>query len=312
MPRYRLTVAYDGTDFHGWQRQEPKDAPALRTVQGVLEDAVADLLGRRVDVTGASRTDSGVHAIGQIAAFTADVRVPVERLAAAVSSRLPGDVRVMHAERTSEDFDPILDARSKCYRYTIEHTSHPRNPRPLFDRNFVFATPYELDPERMQRAASEFVGTYDCVSFAQANHGRATTVRTIFDCCVRVPAPRRVEIEIASSGFLYNMVRIVAGTLLEVGRGRIEPTAIRAIAAARDRSRAGPTLPPQGLCLRWIWYGARVDGNPPESMAAPVEDATSGCVDNRRNAPEERAENGAGHGTGSGSRSEPDSERVPE
>jgi tRNA pseudouridine38-40 synthase len=274
MPRYRLTVAYDGTDFHGWQRQEPKDKPALRTVQGVLEDAVADLLGRRVDVTGASRTDSGVHAVGQVAAFTADVRVPVERLPAAISSRLPPDVRVLHAETAPDGFDPISDARSKCYRYTIEHTSHPRNPFPLFDRNFVFATPYRLDPERMQAAAGQFLGTYDCVSFAQINHGRATTVRTIFDCCVRVPAPRRVEIEISSNGFLYNMVRIVAGTLLEVGRGRIEPGAIRDIAASCDRSRAGPTLPPHGLCLRWIWYGARSEehrDNRPAGQALEFE-----------------------------------------
>jgi tRNA pseudouridine38-40 synthase len=257
MPRYRLKIAYDGTDFHGWQRQEPKDAPPLRTVQGVVEEAVAELIGVRVDVVGASRTDSGVHAIGQEAAFTADIRVPVERLAAAITARLPRDVQILHAERTCDDFNPIGDARSKCYRYTIEHTSHPHHPRPLFDRNTVFATPYLLDPTRMQQAASGFIGTYDCVSFAQIDHGRATTVRSIYDCTVRCPSPRRVEIEIAASGFLYNMVRIIAGTLLEVGRGRTEPGDIRAIADARDRRRAGPTLPPQGLCLRWIWYGTR-------------------------------------------------------
>ncbi|MFZ9880069.1 MAG: tRNA pseudouridine(38-40) synthase TruA [Phycisphaerales bacterium] len=260
MPRFRLTLAYDGTAFHGWQRQEPQDAPPLRTVQGVVEEAVRDLIGQKVDVVGASRTDSGVHAVGQVAAFTADVRVPVERLRAALNSRLPDDVRVLDAARTFDGFNPIGGARSKCYRYTIEHTSHPHNPRPLFDRNLVFATPYALDAERMQRAAAQFVGTYDCASFAQVNHGRTTTVRTVFDCCVRNPSPRRIEIEIAASGFLYNMVRIVAGTLLEVGRGRIAPEEIRAIAAACDRTKAGPTLPPQGLCLRWIWYGAAPQG----------------------------------------------------
>ncbi|MCE2881985.1 MAG: tRNA pseudouridine(38-40) synthase TruA [Planctomycetaceae bacterium] len=278
MPRFRLTLAYDGTAFHGWQRQEPQGAPPLRTVQGVVEEAVFDLIRQRVDVVGASRTDSGVHAVGQVAAFTADVRVPVERLAAALNSRLPDDVRVLDAERTFDGFNPIGGARSKCYRYTIEHTSHPHNPRPLFDSNLVFATPYVLDAERMQHAAAQFVGTYDCASFAQVNHGRTTTVRTVFDCCVREPAPRRVEIEIAASGFLYNMVRIVAGTLLEVGRGRIAPEEIRAIAAACDRTKAGPTLPPQGLCLRWIWYGApRGDSQQAESDAGasggPVEGA---------------------------------------
>jgi tRNA pseudouridine38-40 synthase len=256
MPRYRLLIAYDGTDFHGWQRQEPKDCEPLRTVQGVVETAVAELIGPRVDVVGASRTDSGVHAIGQVAAFTADVRVPIERLAAAITARLPRDVQILHAERTHDSFSPIGGARSKCYRYTIEHSSHPHHPRPLFDRNIVFATPHRLDAERMQRAAQSLVGTYDCASFAQIDHGRATTVRTVLDCTVRTPAPRRIEIEICATGFLYNMVRIIAGTLLEVGRGRIEPEAIPAIIAACDRKRAGPTLPPQGLCLRWIWYGA--------------------------------------------------------
>jgi tRNA pseudouridine38-40 synthase len=255
MPRYRLTIAYDGTDFHGWQRQEPADAPPLRTVQGVVQEAVAELIGARVDVVGASRTDSGVHAVGQVAAFTADVRVPIARLAAAITARLPRDVQVLSAEETHAEFNPIGEARSKCYRYSIEHTSHPHHPRPLFDRNLVFATPYAVDAAKMRRAASHLVGTYDCVAFAQINHGRATTVRTIYDCTVHERANRRIEIEIAGSGFLYNMVRIVAGTLLEVGRGRIEPGDIPAIIESKDRRRAGPTLPPHGLCLRWIWYG---------------------------------------------------------
>jgi len=276
MPRFRLKIAYDGTDFHGWQRQEPKDAEPLRTVQGVVEQAVAELIGQRVDVVGASRTDTGVHAIGQVAAFTADVRVPVERLANAISARLPRDVQVVEAERTHDGFNPIGDARSKCYRYTIEHTSHPHNPWPLFDRNLVFATPHTLDLDRMQRAAAALVGTYDCASFTQIDHGRTTTVRSVYDCIVRSPTPRRVEIEIAASGFLYNMVRIVAGTLFEAGRGRIEPGDVAAIRDARDRTRAGPTLPPQGLCLRWIWYGgvrmdSRTDGQTSDPRARPPE-----------------------------------------
>ena len=256
MPRYKLTIAYDGTDFHGWQRQEPAGLPPLRTVQGVVQEAVSDLLRQKVEVVGASRTDSGVHAIGQVAAFTAEVRVPLERLALAITARLPRDVQVVRAELAHDEFSPIGDARSKCYRYTIEHTSHPHHPRPLFDRNLVFATPHALDVGRMQDAARRMIGTYDCACFAQINHGRTTTVRSIFDCVARPQGSRRVEIEIAASGFLYNMVRIVAGTLLEVGRGRLEPAAIPALIASRDRRGAGPTLPPQGLCLRWIWYGA--------------------------------------------------------
>jgi tRNA pseudouridine38-40 synthase len=163
---------------------------------------------------------------------------------------------VIRAERVHDDFNPIGGARSKCYRYTIEHTSHPHHPRPLFDRNQVWATPYTLDLARMQDAARRLVGTYDCASFAQVDHGRSSTVRTVLDCVARAPSARRIEIEVAATGFLYNMVRILAGTLVEVGRGRIDAGDIPAIIEARDRTRAGPTLPPQGLCLRWIWYGA--------------------------------------------------------
>ena len=221
-----------------------------------MQEAVTDLLRQKVEVVGASRTDSGVHAIGQVAAFTADVRVPLERLAQAITARLPRDVQVVRAERVHDSFSPIGDARSKCYRYTIEHTSHPHHPRPLFDRNLVFATPHTLDLARMQEAAGHMIGTYDCASFAQIDHGRATTVRSVLDCVARSPSPRRIEIEVAASGFLYNMVRIIAGTLLEAGRGRIDPADLPRIIQARDRRGAGPTLPPQGLCLRWIWYGA--------------------------------------------------------
>ncbi len=276
MPRYKLTIAYDGTGFHGWQRQEPADAPPLRTVQGVLQEAVTEVIRQPCEVVGASRTDAGVHAIGQVAAFTADVRVPLERLAQAITARLPHDVQVVRAERVHDGFNPIGDARSKCYRYTIEHTSHPHHPRPLFDRNLVFATPYRLDVDAMQDAARRLVGTYDCAAFAQVNHGRASTVRTVLDCIARSPAERRIEIEVSATGFLYNMVRIIAGTLVEVGRGRIAPGEIAGIIESRDRVRAGPTLPPQGLCLRWIWYGAAGDrvmddrstGDPDEGDAA--------------------------------------------
>ena len=283
MPRYRLRIAYDGTAFHGWQRQEPAGREPLRTVQGEVESAVAALIGRRVPVVGASRTDTGVHAVGQVAAFTAEVRVPVERLALALSDRLPRDVQVVEAARARGAFDPIGDARSKCYRYTVEYSSHPHHPRPLFDRNFVFATPARLDPVAMGSAARRMIGTHDCASFAQVHHGRATTVRTIHDCTVRTVGERRVEIEIAASGFLYNMVRIVAGTLVEVGRGRIPPDGIDGIIAARDRRAAGPTLPPQGLCLRWIWYGApRAEGDAAPlgaGDAADTADTADACVE---------------------------------
>ncbi|MCL4210469.1 MAG: tRNA pseudouridine(38-40) synthase TruA [Phycisphaeraceae bacterium] len=273
MPRYKLTIAYDGTDFHGWQRQEPPGAPPLRTVQGVIEQAVRETVGASVEVLGASRTDAGVHAIGQVAAFSAETRIPIERLARAISSRLPDDVQVLRAEVAPDDFDPISHARRKTYRYSIAHggpwveptaASHQpsadspfaplASPPPLFDRRYLYYTYHRLDPVRMHLAARLIVGEHDFASFAQIDHGRATTIRTIFDCSVTATAPDRCHIDVTGSGFLYNMVRIIAGTLLEVGRGRIEPEHAATILAARDRRAAGPTLPPQGLCLRSIEY----------------------------------------------------------
>lgn len=267
-----LTVAYDGTDFHGWQKQEPPDAAPLRTVQGVLEETIRLVLRQPgIRVTGASRTDAGVHALGQVAAFTAETSIPTERLARALSSRLPEDVQVLRAAIAPDAFDPISHARRKTYRYSLVHGG-PRStmkepsslhaPPPLFDRRFVTYTWHRLDAEAMHDAAQHLVGEHDFASFAQISHGRTTTVRTIFDCAVLATEPSRCQIEITGSGFLYNMVRIIAGTLVEIGRGKRTPADIPAILAARDRRAAGPTLPPHGLCLRSIEYDPFPCGGP--------------------------------------------------
>jgi tRNA pseudouridine38-40 synthase len=256
MPRYRLTVAYDGTDFHGWQRQEPPDAAPLRTVQGALEDAVAAVVGARVPVLGASRTDAGVHAAGQVAAFTAETSVPADRMALAINARLPRDVRVRSAESVHASFDPISDCVSKCYRYGISHGDRGLEVASVFDRRTVWSTWHPLDPARMSLAAAALVGTHDFAAFAQVNHGRESTVRTVHGCTVTSPAEGRIVVEVAGSGFLYNMVRIIAGTLSEAGRGRIGPEDIRRALAMGDRSATGPTLPPHGLRLEWVRYGA--------------------------------------------------------
>lgn len=262
MPRFALRVAYDGTDFHGWQRQEPPEGDPLRTVQGVLDRALSDVLQGRVTCQGASRTDAGVHAEAQVAAFSAECRVPVGRLAAAINARLDEDVRVMSAWQVPEAFDPVGDALSKGYRYEIAPV-RPFTARPPFDRHMVFRTTHGLRVDRMRSAAASLVGTHDFSAFAHAQHGRESPVRTVFACEVGTLPDDRVVIDVSGDGFLYNMVRIVAGTLVEVGRGRIAPDAIPDILASRDRSRAGPTLPAQGLRLRWIHY--------PEDRAEPFE-----------------------------------------
>jgi len=255
VPRYRLKVAYDGTDFHGWQRQVRGDGTELRTVQSVLQKAVVKVVRETAPVIGASRTDSGVHAIGQVAAFSSDRVFPIENLARALTSRLPEDVQVTHAEVAADDFDPIKTARSKCYRYDFACGRPPDVWPPLFDRHVVYRTAYDLDPAPMAEAGRRFVGEHDFAGVAQKHHGRDNTTRTIYACTVTRPAPRRIRLEVVGSGFLYNMVRIIAGTLLEVGRGRFPAERVEEILATQNRRLAGQTLPPQGLCLRWIHYG---------------------------------------------------------
>lgn len=255
MPRYKLTVAYDGTEFHGWQKQrQGPDGPPLRTVQHVLEQAVRRLAREEVNLLGASRTDAGVHARGQVAAFTCERELPVEKVAVAVTSRLPDDLQVREARQVPLTFSPISDCTSKGYRYTVAYARGRHSPPPLFDRRYCAWTPYRLDVDRMNDAAQRLLGEHDFASFTRVNHGRDSTVRTVLDCSVNESGPLRCHIDISGTGFLYNMVRIVAGTLLEVGRGQLNPEAVPDILAARDREAAGPTMPPEGLCLMWIAY----------------------------------------------------------
>jgi tRNA pseudouridine38-40 synthase len=259
MPRVRLLVAYEGTDFHGWQAQTPPDAAPLRTVQGVLQGALEQVLRQPIVVVGASRTDSGVHAAGQVAAFTAEFSMPVEKIPLAVTSRLPPDAQVRAATVVPDDFDPIADAISKSYRYRIASAEPPQRFPPLFDRRHCWWTRSRLDLGRMRTAAAQLVGEHDLAGFAHTHHGRTTTVRTIHCCEVSETRPGRIQIDVAGSGFLYHTVRIIAGTLLEIGRGRMPGERIGEILALRDRRLAGPTLGPEGLCLRWIRY----PGDPP-------------------------------------------------
>ena len=255
--RYKLLVAYDGSEFHGWQKQEPPDAPALRTVQGVMHDALQRLFKQPINLVGASRTDSGVHARGQVAHFEAVSRVPVERMAMAINSRLPEDIEVRRAEAVGPGFDSIRGAVTKQYTYTI----HNVDQRPLGLRHLVYHYRHPLDAGLMNDAARRLVGEYDFEGFSAAGHGRESTVRTIHRCVVEREGGQ-VVITVEGNGFLWNMVRIIAGTLLEVGRGRFQPDHIDEILRTADRQLAGPTLPPQGLCLEWIKHGkAGIAGN---------------------------------------------------
>jgi len=264
--RYRMTIAYDGTDFFGWQQQfQPIEGAApdpitgekprteMRTVQSVVRAAVRSVIREPVQVQGASRTDSGVHARCQTAAFTTtDDRIgpPDEKLMLAINSRLPEDVLVTACERTRDDFDPTSDCIRKGYRYRI----YASPTRPLWERREVYHLRRAVDHEAMHGAAEHLVGTHDFESIASTHHGRESTIRTLHHCSVTRLDEHNLQIDVAGDGFLYNMVRILAGTLVEVGIGKTEPDAIPEILAAKDRRRAGPTLPPEGLCLMWAQY----------------------------------------------------------
>jgi len=249
--RYMLTIAYDGTAFHGWQKQTPPECEPLRTVAGVVEDALRHVLRQPLDLVGASRTDAGVHAQGQVAHFDADTSIPLEKIASAVNSRLPNDVEIRSAQIAPARFDAISDATSKQYRYRIFNTAQ----RPLDKRHTVYHCWTPLDITLMSDAAARLVGTHDFEGFAAAHHGRTTTVRTVLRCEVLTTDAPEVHIVVEGTGFLYNMVRIIAGTLVEVGRGRFTPDVVDRILQSHDRRQAGPTLPPQGLCLEWIKHG---------------------------------------------------------
>lgn len=257
MPRFRLLVSYDGTDFHGWQRQEPPGKEPLRTVQGTLEIAVREAVQRPVRVVGASRTDSGVHAIGQVMAFSADTRIPVDRLPWAINARLPQDVQVREPRIVRDEFDPISDAITKGYRYSIAIPHDEARLPPIFELRQALWVVHRLDLAAMQAVATRLVGEHDFAAFSHAAHGRESTVRRVTQCTVSMPAPGRIWIDVAGTGFLYNMVRIIAGTLVEAGRGHRSPELVSKALTTGDRTLAGQTLPPQGLCLRWIHYGER-------------------------------------------------------
>jgi tRNA pseudouridine38-40 synthase len=296
VPRYRLTLMYDGTNYCGWQKQEPPDpaVPAsdlpegaprprviLPTVQHVVEQGVREVVREPVILMGASRTDAGVHAAGQVAAFTTsdgDDRSrgwPVDRgtdaLCRAINSRLPEDVNVVGAAIAPDDFDPIHDAVCKAYSYSLHVSRH----RPAWDRRYVHHVWSPLDVDAMNAAAAVLVGEHDFAGFAAAGHGRLTTVRTVFGCRVvktdgppdgararegslESMVPTKIRIDVVGSGFLWNMVRIIAGTLVEAGMGKSDPQRVKKALETGDRRMAGPTLPAQGLRLEWIRYRGEV------------------------------------------------------
>ena len=244
----KLTIAYDGSEYHGWQIQ-----PGCVTVQGVLMEALRDLLGPRARICGASRTDAGVSALGQVGLIQIDTPIPTENFAKAITDRLPEGMAIVKAEEVPMGFDVIGDVQSKLYRYTI----YSGPVRPVLHMRHCWHLAANLDIQAMSEAAGLLVGNKDFKSFAAAADHREDSVRTVFRCDVtEAPAEdgRWVYVDAEGDGFLYNMVRNIVGTLVEVGVGRWKPEKIPEILEARDRKAAGPIAPPNGLCLMWIKY----------------------------------------------------------
>jgi tRNA pseudouridine38-40 synthase len=251
----KLTIAYDGTAYAGWQLQ-----PNAPTVQGTLENAVAKVTGQHVRILASGRTDAGVHALGQVVGFRTECMLPPDVLVRAVNANLPRDIAVLDAAEACEGFHPICHAVRKRYRYTI----HDGPIRDVFRRHFAWHYVYgRLDADAMSRAAASLLGKHDFSSFETSGAERKTSVRTVFDVSVErgragdLPdfgSGDIVRIDVEADGFLYNMVRTIVGTLVEVGRGSQSEGWPGEVLAAKDRRVAGPTAPPQGLCLLRVEY----------------------------------------------------------
>ena len=246
----KLTVAYDGTDYVGWQVQ-----PNGPTVQQVLERTVAKVTQSETRVVASGRTDSGVHARGQVVSLATDNSLPVETLLAAINANLPLDVRVHDVCEAPNGFHAIRDATGKRYRYDI----YDGPVADVFTRRYSWFQPRRLDEAAMRRASAALVGTHDFSSFEAAGSPRAGSVRTVFDLSVqRDPGePNRLCIEVDADGFLYNMVRNIVGTLVEVGQGRRDEDSLARVLTSRDRKAAGPTAPAHGLTLLRVSYDRR-------------------------------------------------------
>lgn len=244
MKRVKLVVAYDGTNYHGWQVQDNGI-----TIEEVLNRTISELVQEDIKVIGASRTDAGVHACGNVAVFDTESRIPGDKFSFALNQRLPEDIRIQESCEVDADFHPRYADTVKTYEYNILNRRFEMPSKWLYAA-FCY---YPMDIERMNQAAAYLVGEHDFKSFCSAGAQVQTTVRTIYAVNV-TKEDDMVHIRITGNGFLYNMVRIIAGTLMQVGTGLMEPERVKEILEARDRSKAGPTAVAKGLTLVEIRY----------------------------------------------------------
>lgn len=243
--RILIRVSYDGTAYSGWQIQ-----PNATTVEGTLRQAVSNLFGADIELIGASRTDAGVHALGNVAVFDVDTRIPAPKIAYALNVRLPDDIRVWQSIQVEDGWHPRHNDCVKTYEYSIYNDTF-ENPKKRLYSHFYYGN---LDVNMMREAAAYFIGEHDFTAFCSAGSQVADKVRTIYSLDV-IQDGREIVLRVKGNGFLYNMVRIIAGTLIKAGTGDIRPQDIPGIIESRDRQLAGPTAPARGLTLVEIDYG---------------------------------------------------------
>lgn len=243
---FKMTLAYDGTAYSGWQVQ-----PGRTTIQSMLERAIAQVCRERIRVTGSGRTDSGVHALAQVASFSLESwKATADDLRRALNSKLPSDIAISSIEDAYQDFHAIRDATGKRYRYQIQIGGI----RDAFEHKYRWHVQGPIDVDAMREAAATLRGQHDFASFQAVGAVRKSTVRHVRDLIIVDQAPRFIALEIEADGFLYNMVRNIVGTLMEVGRGKKPPSWVESVLQAKDRKLAGPTAPPHGLFLMHVHY----------------------------------------------------------
>lgn len=244
MKNILLTIEYDGKDFNGWQKQ-----PNKLNIQGEIERTIEEITGEKVDLIASGRTDAGVHALAQMANFKTNSKLPVEKYPIALNTKLKKSIRIQKAEEVEENFHSRYHCKQKTYRYIINNSSQGSS----IYRNLEYFIPNKLDVEKMQEAVKYFEGEHDFKAFKASGTSSKSSVRTIYKAKVEKQG-ERIIIELTGNGFLYNMVRIIAGTLVEVGLGKIKPEEISEIIEKKERANAGKTLPPQGLYLVKVEY----------------------------------------------------------
>jgi tRNA pseudouridine38-40 synthase len=249
MRNLKIVIQYDGSRYLGWQRQKEEDPERPRTIQGKLEQVLSRMTGEKIEVLGACRTDAGVHAEAQVANFLTASTLSLQEVRAYLTRYLPEDIAVTAADQVDARFHARYRARRKRYVYRIWTAPHP----PVFQRRYCLHLPEALDLEAMRRAAGLLAGKHDFRSFTTLKTKTKSTVRTLHALEVR-ERDGWVELHFEAEGFLHNMARILTGTLLEVGAGRLPAEAMESILEARERSAAGPLAPPQGLCLLEVLY----------------------------------------------------------